>query len=83
MPPDPVPLSPGPDAIAPDGSEVRILAGVAAGSMAQFTLPPGAVALGGVPPGLPVLVPGRQAVAEASTPKATAKVTISGLFRIT
>ena len=32
-----------PDAIAPDGSEVRILAATARGSMAQFTLPPGAV----------------------------------------
>lgn len=32
-----------PDAIAPDGSEVRILASVASGSMAEFTLPPGAV----------------------------------------
>lgn len=32
-----------PDALAPDGSEVRILAATARGSMAQFTLPPGAV----------------------------------------
>lgn len=32
-----------PDVMAPDGSEVRILAGTARGSMAQFTLPPGAV----------------------------------------
>lgn len=32
-----------PDAIAPDGSEVRVLASTARGSMAQFTLPPGAV----------------------------------------
>lgn len=32
-----------PDVIAPDGSEVRILAASARGSMAQFTLPPGAV----------------------------------------
>jgi mannose-6-phosphate isomerase-like protein (cupin superfamily) len=32
-----------PDAIAPDGSEVRILAACSRGSMAQFTLPPGAV----------------------------------------
>jgi mannose-6-phosphate isomerase-like protein (cupin superfamily) len=32
-----------PDVIAPDGSEVRILAGSSRGSMAQFTLPPGAV----------------------------------------
>lgn len=33
-----------PDTIAPDGSEVRLLCGVRAGSMAHFTLPPGAVA---------------------------------------
>lgn len=32
-----------PDIIAPDGSEVRILAAAARGSMAQFTLPPEAV----------------------------------------
>jgi mannose-6-phosphate isomerase-like protein (cupin superfamily) len=32
-----------PDVIAPDGSEVRILASTPRGSMAQFTLPPGAV----------------------------------------
>lgn len=32
-----------PDVIAPDGSEVRILAATTRGSMAQFTLPPGAV----------------------------------------
>jgi mannose-6-phosphate isomerase-like protein (cupin superfamily) len=32
-----------PDAIAPDGSEVRILAATARGSMAQFRLPPGRV----------------------------------------
>ena len=32
-----------PDAIAPDGSEVRLLAALAGGSMAHFTLPPGAV----------------------------------------
>ena len=32
-----------PDAIAPDGSEVRLLASGERGSMAQFTLPPGAV----------------------------------------
>ena len=32
-----------PDAIAPDGSEVRLLAASARGSMAQFTLPPGAI----------------------------------------
>ena len=30
-----------PDVIAPDGSEVRVLASVPRGSMAQFTLPPG------------------------------------------
>jgi len=33
-----------PDAIAPDGSEVRILGATARGSMAMFTLLPGAVA---------------------------------------
>ena len=32
-----------PDAIAPDGSEVRLLCGTARGSVAHFTLPPGAV----------------------------------------
>jgi mannose-6-phosphate isomerase-like protein (cupin superfamily) len=32
-----------PDVIAPDGSEVRLLAHGTRGSMAQFTLPPGAV----------------------------------------
>jgi mannose-6-phosphate isomerase-like protein (cupin superfamily) len=32
-----------PDAIAPDGSEVRILAVSDRGSMAEFTLPPGAI----------------------------------------
>ena len=31
------------DVMAPDGSEVRILAASSRGSMAQFTLPPGAV----------------------------------------
>ena len=31
----------GPDAIAPDGSEVRILLGLAGGSMAHFELAPG------------------------------------------
>jgi mannose-6-phosphate isomerase-like protein (cupin superfamily) len=36
-------LSPAPDTIAPDGSEVRLLASVPRGSMAHFTLPPGAV----------------------------------------
>lgn len=33
----------GPDAIAPDGSQVRVLCATARGSMAHFTLPPGAV----------------------------------------
>src|SRR4051812_1194771 len=32
-----------PDAVAPDGSEVRTLCAVARGSMAHFTLPPTAV----------------------------------------
>jgi mannose-6-phosphate isomerase-like protein (cupin superfamily) len=32
-----------PDAIAPDGSEVRLLADTSRGSMAQFTLGPGAI----------------------------------------
>lgn len=32
-----------PDAVAPDGSEVRVLCQVGRGSMAQFALPPGAV----------------------------------------
>ena len=32
-----------PDVMAPDGSEVRLLAQCSRGSMAQFTLPPGAV----------------------------------------
>ncbi|MDO9709889.1 cupin domain-containing protein [Paracraurococcus lichenis] len=36
-------LSDRPEAMAPDGSEVRILAGCGRGSLAQFTLPPGAV----------------------------------------
>src|SRR5258706_3511704 len=36
-------LNPAPDVMAPDGSEVRILCKVAGGSMAHFTLPPGAV----------------------------------------
>lgn len=36
-------LAAAPDVIAPDGSEVRILCGVSRGSMAQFSLPPGAV----------------------------------------
>lgn len=33
-----------PDAIAPDGSEVRLLCRLRGGSMAQFRLPPGACA---------------------------------------
>ena len=33
----------GPDTIAPDGAEVRILCATARGSMAVFTLPPGMV----------------------------------------
>jgi mannose-6-phosphate isomerase-like protein (cupin superfamily) len=37
-----VDLPPLPDAIAPDGSEVRLLCRVAGGSMAHFRLPPGA-----------------------------------------
>jgi mannose-6-phosphate isomerase-like protein (cupin superfamily) len=36
-------LSKAPDAIAPDGSEVRILAAGERGSMAHFTLPPGKI----------------------------------------
>ena len=36
-------LNPAPDVMAPDGSEVRILCRVAGGSMAHFSLPPGAV----------------------------------------
>jgi mannose-6-phosphate isomerase-like protein (cupin superfamily) len=34
-----------PDAIAPDGSEVRILLRLAGGSMAHFRLPPGEVSI--------------------------------------
>ena len=37
-------LSADPDAIAPDGSEVRLLCRVAGGSMAHFRLPPGGCA---------------------------------------
>jgi mannose-6-phosphate isomerase-like protein (cupin superfamily) len=37
-------LAKDPDAIAPDGSEVRLLCQVGKGSMAHFTLAPGAVA---------------------------------------
>lgn len=36
-------ISRAPDAIAPDGSEVRVLAATARGSMAEFRLPPGAI----------------------------------------
>ncbi len=36
-------LGDAPDAIAPDGSEVRLLANANRGSMAHFKLPPGAV----------------------------------------
>ena len=38
-------ISKAPDAMAPDGSEVRILCSVGRGSMAHFTLPPGAVSI--------------------------------------
>ena len=38
-------ISAAPDAIAPDGSEVRILAATAHGSMAQFSLPAGKISL--------------------------------------
>ena len=38
-------ISKDPDAIAPDGSEVRILAQTQRGSMAQFTLPAGQISL--------------------------------------
>ena len=34
-----------PDAIAPDGSEVRILASTSRGSMAEFTLPTGRISI--------------------------------------
>jgi mannose-6-phosphate isomerase-like protein (cupin superfamily) len=34
-----------PDVMAPDGSEVRLLAQSSRGSMAQFTLPPGAISV--------------------------------------
>ena len=37
-------ISDQPDVIAPDGSEVRVLCRTDRGSMAHFTLPPGAVA---------------------------------------
>ena len=38
-------ISPAPDIMAPDGSEVRILCSMDRGSMAHFTLPPGAVSI--------------------------------------
>jgi mannose-6-phosphate isomerase-like protein (cupin superfamily) len=38
-------ISENPDVIAPDGSEVRLLAGVSRGSMAQFTLPAGKISI--------------------------------------
>ncbi len=34
-----------PDVMAPDGSEVRVLCSLSRGSMAHFTLPPGAVSI--------------------------------------
>jgi mannose-6-phosphate isomerase-like protein (cupin superfamily) len=34
-----------PDALAPDGSQVRILANTARGSMAEFLLPPGKISI--------------------------------------
>ena len=34
-----------PDALAPDGSEVRILANASRGSMAEFLLPPGKISI--------------------------------------
>ncbi len=45
MPFDTCQISKDPDVIAPDGSEVRILCSVSRGSMAHFTLPPGAVSI--------------------------------------
>ena len=38
-------ISNAPDVMAPDGSEVRILCRMDRGSMAHFTLPPGAVSI--------------------------------------
>ncbi len=38
-------ISGAPDVMAPDGSEVRILCRMERGSMAHFTLPPGAVSI--------------------------------------
>jgi mannose-6-phosphate isomerase-like protein (cupin superfamily) len=38
-------ISVAPNAIAPDGSEVRILAATARGSMAEFTLPAGKISI--------------------------------------
>ncbi len=40
---DTLQLSKDPDTLAPDGSEVRILCGLSRGSMAHFTLAPGAI----------------------------------------
>ncbi len=40
MPPETRPLAEAPDAIAPDGMEVRLLTRIAAGSMAHFRMPP-------------------------------------------
>lgn len=37
-------LPPGPTVVAPDGSDVRVLLGLSAGSMAHFELPAGRVA---------------------------------------
>ncbi|MGH7030793.1 MAG: cupin domain-containing protein [Stellaceae bacterium] len=36
-------IAAGPEAIAPDGSEVRVLCGLSRGSLAMFSLPPHAV----------------------------------------
>ncbi len=44
MPPETRPLAEAPDAIAPDGMEVRLLTRIAAGSMAHFRMPPRTVA---------------------------------------
>ena len=38
-------LNQDPDVMAPDGSEVRVLCQLSRGSMAHFTLPPGAVSI--------------------------------------
>ena len=42
---DAIQISRDPDVIAPDGSEVRVLCQLSRGSMAHFTLPPGAVSI--------------------------------------